>query len=262
MQPPPSAIDALFAGRHADPFALLGPHDGPEGTFVRAILPGCGHGRGLLAERRKAGQARPRRSPRAVRRQAARQAQTCQIPLSGRRGGMVGDRSLQLWPGARPARRFPDRRGHAFAAVRQVRRAPDFARGLRRGAFRGLGSECAGRQRGRRFQRLGRRAASDAGPAGDRRVGDFPPRSGPRPRLQVPRDRPGRGRAAVEGRSLRLRQRAAAQDRLDHRAPGQAQTGATRRTARTGRASIPGGRRFRSTRSTPDHGSGTSTTGS
>jgi 1,4-alpha-glucan branching enzyme len=31
----------LIDGTHADPFALLGPHDGPEGTFARAILHGA-----------------------------------------------------------------------------------------------------------------------------------------------------------------------------------------------------------------------------
>ena len=41
MKPPAEAIAALLAGTHADPFALLGPHDGPDGTFARAILPGA-----------------------------------------------------------------------------------------------------------------------------------------------------------------------------------------------------------------------------
>ena len=41
MKPPRSAIESLLAGRHADPFALLGPHAGPEGTFARAFLPGA-----------------------------------------------------------------------------------------------------------------------------------------------------------------------------------------------------------------------------
>ncbi|HET9630556.1 MAG TPA: alpha-amylase family glycosyl hydrolase, partial [Novosphingobium sp.] len=41
MKPPGSAITALLEGSHADPFSLLGPHAGPEGTFVRAILPGA-----------------------------------------------------------------------------------------------------------------------------------------------------------------------------------------------------------------------------
>ncbi|MBX9731890.1 MAG: 1,4-alpha-glucan branching enzyme, partial [Sphingomonas sp.] len=41
MRPPAQAIAALLDGSHADPFSLLGPHDGPEGTFARAILPGA-----------------------------------------------------------------------------------------------------------------------------------------------------------------------------------------------------------------------------
>ncbi len=41
MRPPPEALAALLDGTHADPFALLGPHDGPEGTFARAILHGA-----------------------------------------------------------------------------------------------------------------------------------------------------------------------------------------------------------------------------
>ena len=41
MRPPPEALAALLDGNHADPFALLGPHEGPEGTFARAILHGA-----------------------------------------------------------------------------------------------------------------------------------------------------------------------------------------------------------------------------
>ncbi|AOL93844.1 1,4-alpha-glucan branching protein GlgB [Porphyrobacter sp. LM 6] len=41
MKPPLEAIAALLDGTHADPFALLGPHEGPEGTFARAILHGA-----------------------------------------------------------------------------------------------------------------------------------------------------------------------------------------------------------------------------
>ncbi len=41
VKPPASAIEALLAGTHADPFSLLGVHDGPDGAFARAILPGA-----------------------------------------------------------------------------------------------------------------------------------------------------------------------------------------------------------------------------
>ena len=41
MKPPGEAIAALLEGTHADPFAVLGVHAGPDGTFARAILPGA-----------------------------------------------------------------------------------------------------------------------------------------------------------------------------------------------------------------------------
>ena len=41
MKPPKSAIAALLEGTHADPFSLLGVHDGPKGAFARAVLPGA-----------------------------------------------------------------------------------------------------------------------------------------------------------------------------------------------------------------------------
>ncbi|MBU0554489.1 MAG: 1,4-alpha-glucan branching protein GlgB [Alphaproteobacteria bacterium] len=41
MKPPKGAIEALLAGTHADPFSLLGPHEGPQGVFVRAVVPGA-----------------------------------------------------------------------------------------------------------------------------------------------------------------------------------------------------------------------------
>jgi 1,4-alpha-glucan branching enzyme len=37
----PAAIDALIAGRSADPFALLGPHGGAGGKTVHAFMPGA-----------------------------------------------------------------------------------------------------------------------------------------------------------------------------------------------------------------------------
>ena len=41
MKPTRAAITALLDGVHADPFSLLGAHEGPKGTFARAILPGA-----------------------------------------------------------------------------------------------------------------------------------------------------------------------------------------------------------------------------
>ena len=41
MKPSAKAISALLEGTHADPFSLLGVHDGPGGAFARAVLPGA-----------------------------------------------------------------------------------------------------------------------------------------------------------------------------------------------------------------------------
>ena len=52
-------IEALVQGRHANPFALLGPHGGLDGTAIRAFVPGAetvtiraGANGGVLLERR------------------------------------------------------------------------------------------------------------------------------------------------------------------------------------------------------------------
>jgi len=41
VKPPRGAIAALLAGTHDDPFALLGVHAGPKGSFARVLIPGA-----------------------------------------------------------------------------------------------------------------------------------------------------------------------------------------------------------------------------
>ena len=36
-----TTVAALIEGRHSDPFAVLGPHRGPDGPMVRVLLPGA-----------------------------------------------------------------------------------------------------------------------------------------------------------------------------------------------------------------------------
>ena len=43
------SADALGRGAHSNPFAVLGPHDTPEGRVIRAFLPGAVEGRGRYA---------------------------------------------------------------------------------------------------------------------------------------------------------------------------------------------------------------------
>src|SRR5216684_2497113 len=75
-----------------------------------------------------------------------------------------------------------------------------------------MGAQCAARQRGRRFQRLGRQALPDAPAPGGRHLGDLHPwtRAGPRLQIRDPRRR--RHAAAAQGRPLRRARRAAAGD--------------------------------------------------
>jgi len=41
VKPPHAALEALLAGTHANPFSLLGAHQGPEGLFARAVIRGA-----------------------------------------------------------------------------------------------------------------------------------------------------------------------------------------------------------------------------
>ena len=41
VQLEPAVVEALITGRYADPFAILGPHEGPEGRIVRTLQPGA-----------------------------------------------------------------------------------------------------------------------------------------------------------------------------------------------------------------------------
>ncbi|MCC2095861.1 MAG: 1,4-alpha-glucan branching protein GlgB, partial [Hyphomicrobiales bacterium] len=59
-----ATADALLAGRHGDPFAVLGPHATPRGRIVRALLPGarrvevlsrCGDFLGALEQKQRQG---------------------------------------------------------------------------------------------------------------------------------------------------------------------------------------------------------------
>ena len=41
MAPEPSAVEAIVAATHGDPFAILGPHDLPDGCAIRMFFPGA-----------------------------------------------------------------------------------------------------------------------------------------------------------------------------------------------------------------------------
>ena len=55
MKPSVSAIESLLEGTHADPFALLGVHAGPAGTFARVVLPGAEEAEAFSLDGRRLG---------------------------------------------------------------------------------------------------------------------------------------------------------------------------------------------------------------
>ena len=55
VKPSVSAIESLLEGTHADPFALLGVHAGPAGTFARVVLPGAEEAEAFSLDGRRLG---------------------------------------------------------------------------------------------------------------------------------------------------------------------------------------------------------------
>ena len=125
--------------------------------------------------------------------------------------------------------------------------------GVRGVHFARLGAEREARQRGRRFQSLGRARAPDAQPRSQRHLGNFCARAGRRRALQI-RDSLARRRSSrPEVRSLRIRRGAAPQDRigrLQHR-PLQVERLRVARRARRARLAAFADVDLRSSRSAP-----------
>ncbi len=121
--------------------------------------------------------ARRRRLRDSDRRYDARGFRLPPAPAVARRIGERDRRSVSLRPRAHAVRPPPARRRHALAGLQQAGRAHDHARHPHRRALRGVGAERAPRQRGRRFQRVGRPRPSDARDHTGRLLGNLPARS-------------------------------------------------------------------------------------
>ena len=167
----------------------------------------------------RAAGAHPRR--RAVRRRAAERLERLSAARALRRQRRRARRPLPLSADADRFRSLSARRRHPSADLRQARRASDDAGRRRRRRLRGAGAERPARQRGRRFQFLGRAAPSDAG-ARHRLLGAVrsrTPRVGDHYKFEI--IGPRRPASAAEIRPDRVRRRGAAQDRLDRVRRGQ-----------------------------------------
>ena len=255
MSSEPGAIGRVAAVDHHDPHGVLGAHAERGGVVVRAFRPGA-TGMRVLPKRGSAVEMQevdgagvfeaflPRRKP----------------PLDYRLEATWLDGSTFAYddPYAFPPtlgerRPLPDRRGAARGALRRARGARARARGRTGHVVRGLGARCPLGQRRRRLQQLGRPrppAADRSGRAASGSSSCPEIGTGSRYKYEI---RHGNGAAAPEGRSPRLRRRAAARERLG-RLPVAVRVG-RRRLARE-RASAPRrwASRCRSTRCTSARG--------
>ena len=211
-------VDAINAARCGDPFAVLGPHLTSDGWAIRVFAPDAL--RGARADPRRgtprgaaAAQGRFLRGAGPLRQGAAALSRRGRVAA----GNLVLHRRLRLRAGARAGRRLSPARGIAPPALSPPRRAAHDARGRRRRAVRALGAQRDARLGGRRLQPLGRPALPDAQALRQRPVGDLRSPHRRRNRLQVRTLRARRRPAAAEGRSVRLRGRAPALDRLGRR---------------------------------------------
>ena len=219
---PSESIRQLIEGRHENPFELLGPHlvddSGRRALAVRAFLPQSAQawvvdpgqrGRPAHAADPSRRTVRgPLSGPRGQREVALRAPR-------GRRRGKEDDhaRSLLLSAPADRLRSAPVERRPALAVLQPAGGAAPHHRRRRGGELRRLGPQRHQRQRGRRLQRLGRPPPPHAQAHPQRLLGIVRPRAERRHALQIPD--PPRRLDLREVRSLRLRRRGAAADRLE-----------------------------------------------
>src|SRR5262245_3197924 len=176
----------------------------------RACLPARCQPRCRNQQRQRA-RARARRSGGAVRR-TGRSSRALPPARTFRRQVRGDGGSLPFSPDPVRCRSLSARRRQSPAALRQARRTPDGDGGCAGRRLRGVGAQCAARQRRRRFQFLGRTPSRHAR-ARQRLLGDVRSRRAGGRQIQV-RDHRAHRRPAVEIRSGRLWQRDAARHRF------------------------------------------------
>ena len=224
------AIEAIVAGRHGDPFAVLGVHEVGRRARRPRLRRRRRRARGLHPRRRAGRRARPAPRRRLLRGAAHdRQPPAAQVPRPQRRRRVVGRRPLLLRAGARADGRLLHPRGHAtcgsstrWARTRSTTRAP---------------TACTSRSGRRTPAGSASSATSTPGTAGATSCGcAATPASG---RSSSPGSRralaykfeiigPDGEPPAAEGRPLRPRLRAPPRHRLDRRARARPRLGRRR----------------------------------
>ena len=213
----PREAYAIIEGRHADPFHYLGPHIEKDVAVVRVFLPDAEevrvvdeqgheseleriHDAGLFAGRLPNGSQRYQ-----LRARFGENVVEMEDPY--RFPPVLSEFDLYLLA-----------EGTHLHLYEKLGAHPMTHRGRRGRGLRRVRPRCQARQRGRRFQFVGRPAPCHAR-ARQRLLGNLRPASQGRRQIQIRDHRTGRPDAAAEVRSRRLRRRGAPQHRLDRRRP-------------------------------------------
>ena len=185
---PPDELNAFLSATHADPFRILGPHRCGDDLVIRVFRPDA---KKIVIVR----DANPNEQIEAEK--IHRDGFFCaRVPGASRdldyhiepppgKSAMDLARSLPLWADHGRSGSASVRGRPALADLRQVRRAPARPSAVSRRLLRGLGAERAARQRGGRFQRVGRPGQPDAQIVRQRSLGTVFAGCGGRGALQV-----------------------------------------------------------------------------
>ena len=178
---PIDELGVFLAGAHPDPFRILGPHRVGENLVLRLFRPDAKEIRIIVGDGKEGD----------VEANRLHADGFFQAVLPGRKRDLEYRLRIVRWDGSELITHDPYRYGpimgevdlHLFAEgnhlrpLRKIWRPSSDDRGRAGRLLRGLGAERAARQRGRRFQWLGWSRQSDAAPARERRLGDFPART-------------------------------------------------------------------------------------
>ena len=155
-------IDRILAGQHHDPHSVLGAHEAPEGTVVRALRPLARSVEVVLPDGTRYPMQHVHEGVFSA--TVPPDGDGRRLPARGqlrrRRHGVAHGRPVPAPADARRDGPAPDRRGQARGAVAGARRQG--AARSRRHLVRGVGAERARRARDRRLQPLGWPRPSDA----------------------------------------------------------------------------------------------------
>ena len=183
--PAAAAFDALAGARHPDPFAFLGPHVEDGHVVIRAFLPSAervevlhaGGGPTELSRAHGTGGFEAAFPATEIfdytLRATYASGHVAEIDDPYRYGRIITEYDVYLFSQGKHTRVYDKLGAHLTHRRQRERRA------LRR-----LGPQRRPRQRGRRFQRMGRARASDAAAWTDRCLGDFHSRPDRRAALQ------------------------------------------------------------------------------